>query len=136
MAKLINSVLLIAFFLIATASVSKCQMQIIGRGLTCSNPSPFPFRPALSGATARLSCDDGGTTVASATTNANGDFNITVNPVPTSLLFFPLTCRVFVTVPANCSIFNLLGRVTVLRSIIIYPVFGQFTVFEARPFIA
>ena len=136
MAKLITSALFIAFIFIATASVSNCQLQIIGRGLTCSTPSPSPFFPRLSGANVRLSCDNGATTIASNTTNASGDFDINVNPAPASPANFPISCTVFVDVPPNCTIFNIFifQRVRVLRSAFIVPLFGQPTRFQAGLF--
>ena len=130
MAKLIlNSVLLIALFLIATASISLCaEIVVIGRNLTCSNPSPMPPAPALSGANVTLFCmgvPRG--TINTTTTDAAGNFTMTYNGFISPFILPLLSCRVFINVPANCTIRRAFGRVTTLISGPLFPTF------EARP---
>ena len=137
MARLINSLLLIALLLIAAASLSNCQVvQVTGSSLTCSNPSPLLNRPVLSGAIVTLSCDGGLTAINSTVTNASGDFSIAVSNAISVPRVFPTNCRVFVTLPTSCTVIRLSGRVITLRSLAIVRVLGQVGLFRVTLFVA
>ncbi|KAM6566418.1 hypothetical protein CsatA_025546 [Cannabis sativa] len=107
-----SSLIILGLLLIATASpvansldiISVVQVNVEGT-LHCSLPPVPSGSPTLSGVSVFLSCDNGLTTMAKATTEVDGSFKIVYTPL-TVFLFDQLKCAIFVKTPiASCNVF-------------------------------